>query len=257
MPDQSVAMTPRAILFTKLTFRLLCCLTCGAVALRADPKVLVNAIPTGAMFAGVTPLGLPFTDAEKEDPTTIERGLNEAIARMLPGATRQGFTYVCLLTAPGDQPIEIPIAAAKATLGLSRSKTSIVVLFYNGGHDATYPTSYSTGELDSKTPHVSTSFEKIAVPPGGSTAGWVYFNLSRVQAEAERAKSQTIFLTASGTGVTVPVPIPGMKQPLMVADDKSKLSVSWSISAEMAASRNVEVLGHSISKEEPKPKTGH
>ena len=57
----------------------------------ADTKVLIDAVPTGAEFAGVTPIGLPFKDAEKVNAKDIEAGLNAAVAGILPTGARQGF----------------------------------------------------------------------------------------------------------------------------------------------------------------------
>jgi len=213
--------------------------------LSGQTRVLVGEIPTGASFAGVTPLRLPFSDAEKADPKDIEAGLNRAVAGILPAAEQRGFSFICLLSAPGDSPIEIPITAAKAKLKLSRKKSSVSVLFYSGGHEPAVGELYSVGAPESKVPHASTNFKKLAVPPGGSTAGWVYFDLTRVQAEAEKAKSPAIFISAEGTGVAVPVAIPGLKEPLMVPDDTSVLNVSWYLPAGTKPGDITEVLGHS------------
>ncbi|MEO6994224.1 MAG: hypothetical protein ABI273_11380 [Lacunisphaera sp.] len=240
--------------FMRLKYPTIFWLICAPLVLWAQPRVLVNSIPTAASFAGVTPLRLPFADAQTQDPKEIEAGLNQAIAGLLPSLEQQGYSYICLLSAAGDQPIEVPIAAAKAKLALSRKGTAIEVLFYRGGHEAANPASYLVGTPPSKTAHLSLSIKKISVPAGGSTAGWVYYNLTRVQADAEKAKSQTIFISASGSGPVVAVPIPGMKDALMVPDEKSTLDLSWDLPPGTKASDKLEVMGHSIDDE--KNKTG-
>jgi len=225
----------------------------ASVTLRGQTRVLVGAIPTGASFAGVTPLRLPFADAEKAEVKSIENGLNQAVAGILPAAEQQGFSFICLLSAPGDSPVEIPIPLAKAKLKLSRKNTSVVVLFYRGGHEPVVAELYSTGAAETKVPHVSTNFKKIMVPEGGSTAGWVYMDLTRVQAEAEKAKSPVIFISAEGGGRAVPVPIPGLKDPLMVPDETSILNVSWYLPADARPNDQMEILGHSAKEGKSTP----
>lgn len=215
------------------------------------PKVLVNAIPTGGAFMGVTPIGLPFRDAEKENPKNIEAGLNAALAGFLPGASQQGFSYICLLSAPGDQPIEIPISAATASIKLSRTHTAVFVLFYRGGHEMTNAVSYSSGGPEPKTAHVSSSFRLISVPQGGSIEGWIYFNLPRIQAEAEKAKSPIVFLQTDGVGALTPVPIPGMKDPLMVHKEQVTFTASWYMDPKMNDSHQGEIFGHPLPAETP------
>lgn len=223
-------------------------------SLWGQAKVLIDAIPTGGMFAGVTPIALPFKDAAKEDPKQIEEGLNGAVSSILPVASQQGFSYICLLSAPGDQPIEIRISAGKAKLKLSRTGTSVLALFYKGGHEANSRIDYSTGSPEAKAAHVSSTFQKIAVPQGTTTAGWIYFNLSRIQAEAEKAKSPIVFLSAGGNGAVTAVPIPGMKEPLRVPEDRSTLTATWSMDQAMAATHQGEVLGHPIHADGATPK---
>lgn len=220
--------------------------------LRGQTKVLIDAIPTAATFAGVTAIALPFKDAAKENPKEIEKGLNGAVNQMLPAASQQGFSYVCLLSAPGEQPVVIHLGAGNADLKLSRTGTVVLALFYKGGHEATRRIEYSTSSPEAKTAHVSGAFQKISVPQGVSTAGWIYFNLPRIQAEAEKEKSPTVFLSAGGSGVTTAVPIPGMKEPLMVAEFRSTLTATWHMDPDTAATHNSEVLGHPIPASGPK-----
>jgi hypothetical protein len=122
----------------------------------------------------------------------------------------------------------------------------VYVLFYREGHEATTRIDYSAGSPDTKTAHVSSTFKKISMPQGGSTAGWVYFNLPRIQAEAEKAKSPTVFLSAGGSGAATAVPIPGMKEPFMVPEDRSTFTATWSMDSAMAATHKGEVLGHPL-----------
>jgi hypothetical protein len=238
--------------FMKNLLLVLC--LCSPVALWSQAKLLVDAIPTGASFVGVTKIALPFKDAANENPKDIEAGLGGAISQMLPAASQQGFSYVCLLSAPGDQPVVIHLAAGKADLKLSRTGTAVFALFYKGGHEATRPTAYSTGSPEPKTAHVSVTFKKISVPQGTTTAGWIYFNLPRIQAEAEKEKSATVFLSAGGSGTTTAVPIPGMKEPLLVPEDQSTLAAAWYMDPANAAPHQGEVLGHPIPADAAKPK---
>lgn len=215
-------------------------------ALVAQPKILIDAIPTGAAFAGVTPLGMPFKDAAKEDPQRIENGLNGAMNSFLPSAAQQGFSYLCLLSAPGDQPIEIPITSAHAKLKLSRTNTQVYVLFYRGGREAAVPVTYSTDLPKDKKSTVSTSIRLISAPAGGSVAGWIYFNLPRIQAEAEKGAKHTVFLQTSGEGPVTAIPIPGLKEPLLVHERNVTLNATWSMDPKMDATHQGEVFGHPV-----------
>ncbi len=227
---------------------------CLPVALWAQAKVLVDAIPTAATYIGSTPITLPFKDAASEDPKQIEAGLNEAVNGILPAAAQQGISSLCLLATRDDQPIGIRIAAAQAELKLSRTRTVVLVLFYRDGHAATSRVDYSLAKPGTKTGLVSTTFQKISVPAGSSTADWVYYNLPRIQAEAEKAKSPVVFLSAGGSGPATAVLIPGLKEPLMVPEDHSTLTATWYMSAEMAAAHQSEILGHPLPADGAKAK---
>jgi hypothetical protein len=172
--------------------------------------------------------------------------LNEAVAGILFVATQQGFSYICLLSAPGDQPIEIPISAAKANLKLSRINTAVFALFYREGHEAVSPVTYSTNNPEAKTVHMRSTFEKIAVPQGGSTGGWICFNLARIQVEAEKAKSPVVFLETGGAGALTAVAIPGMKDPLMVHEEQTTFTATWYMDPKMTVSHQGEILGHPV-----------
>jgi hypothetical protein len=210
---------------------LLLLLFCLPGLLFGETKVLVDAIPSGAMFLGASPFRLPFQDAESQDPKSIETGMSSAISGILQSTTQQGFSYICLLSAPGDDPVDVFIPAANAKLGLRRTRTSVTVVFYKGGSAATTPVSFSAGQLDANKPHVSVTFKKISLPPGITTSGWIYFNLPRIQAEAAKAGSRVAILQTEGTGAVTQVAIPGMKEPLMVHEDQPTLTASWYIDA--------------------------
>ncbi len=196
-----------------------------------ETKVLVNTIPAGATFAGASPFRLPFQDAGSQDPKSIANGLSSAIAGILPAATQQGFSYLCLFSSPGKNPIEIFIPAANTTLKLRPTKTSLAVVFFKGGEPTTSPVLFSTGAVDAQKPHVAVKFQKISVPPGVTTAGWIYFNLPRIQAEAAKAGSKMVMLQVEGTGAVTEVPIPGLIDPLLVPEGKTVLTASWYLDA--------------------------
>jgi hypothetical protein len=218
-------------------------LFCLPGLLFGETKVLVDAIPSEAMFVGSSPFRLPFQDAESQDPKSIEIGMSSAISGILQSTAQQGFSYICLLSAPGDDPVEVLIPAANAKLKLRRTKTSVTVVFYKGGAAATTPVSFSAGQLDASKPHVSLRCKKISVPPGITTSGWIYFNLSRIQAEAAKAGSHVAMLQTEGTGAVTQVAIPGMKEPLMVHEDQTTLTASWYIDAAMEARLRNQVPG--------------
>ncbi len=219
----------------------------------AEPVVLVDAVPTGAMFLGVTPIRLAFQDAISAKPKEITEGLNSAIANILPAAAQQGMSFICLLSSPGDDPIKIHIDAAKTDLKLSRTHTAVFALFYRDGHKPKTKLKYSFGSPEKKTAQASADFKKISLPPGGSTAGWIYFNLPRIQQEAEKSKSPFVFLKSSGAGTAVPVIIPGLKEPLMVPDDQSIFTASWYIDPKLDAAHSGAIFGHPM---DPASKTG-
>jgi len=105
--------------------------------------------------------------------------------------------------------------------------------------------SYVEGKPPSEPGQVSVRIQKIRVPEGGSTAGWVYFNLPRIQADAEKSGAAKVWLAVEGEGPVVPVPIPGMKTPLLVPDGKSVLTATW-MDASAKSPGQHEVLGHPI-----------
>ncbi len=166
----------------------------------AEPTVLVDAIPTGGAFMGASPIGLPFRDAEKADKVAIGQGLSAAVANLFPTAAQKGIDYICLLTSPGENPVEVFVSPAKANLRLSRKNTSVMAVYYRGGSVSPAPFVYSTGKPEPKRPTISVKFQKISVPPGVTTAGWVYFDLARIQAEVLKAGSTTAFLQVDGEG---------------------------------------------------------
>lgn len=194
---------------------------------RADATVLVNAIPSGAAFYGVTAVGMPFHDAESANPKDIGAGLSHAVASMIPAATQNGITFICLISSPGDNPVEAFIEPANAVLRLRRKNSTLSVVFFRGGATPTLPMIYTAGSPDPKRPNVSAQVKKIAVPPGVTTAGWVYFNLTRVQETADKAGAPEIFLKIGGTGASSPIAIPGMKEPMMVYEDAATLTEAW------------------------------
>ena len=235
-------MVPTQTLMRRM-FRLALPLAMFPAALVAQPAVLVDAIPTGGAFLGASPIGMPFHDAEKTDIAAIGPGLSSAVAGILQTAEKNGISYICLLSTPGDNPIEVFIAPAKAELKLARKNTQVMAVFFRGGSLAPTPVVYTTGRPDPKKALVSVKFQKISVPEGVTTAGWVYFDLTRVQAEALKAGSPTVFLQVDGAGPVSPVPIPGMKDPLMMFDGRTTFTASWYMSAEMEAAHERQVKG--------------
>jgi hypothetical protein len=205
-----------------------CCLV-------GQPTVLVNTIPSAATFAGTSAFQLPFQDAESQDPKSIEQGISSAVAGILQAAERQGFSNICLVTSPGENPVEVFIPVARATLKLRRTQTTITVVFYKGGERSVAPIAYSTEPLDIQKPNVAMKFQKVSVPAGVTTAGWVYFNLPRIQAAATKAGAKAVNLGAEGTGPVTEVAIPGLKDPLRVPEEKPVLTASWYLDADAEA----------------------
>lgn len=219
---------------------------CVPAILNGAPVVLVNEIPTDGMFLGESPLALPFKDAEAAKPAEIEAGLNAAITNFLPVAGQQNISFVCVFSSPGADPIEIPIAAAQAKVGLSRTHSAVVILFYRGGHRATRPIRYVVGHPEKGKATVSANFEKIAVPPGATTSSWIHFNLPRIQAEAEKAGSPVVFVNATGKGTVVPVSLAGMKDPFMVPEERTTFNAAWYMDPKMDATHRGELFGRPI-----------
>lgn len=218
-------------------------LLCLPGLLLAEPTVLVDAIPTGGIFLGASPIGMPFRDAETVDRVSIENGLSSVVTNFLLSAEKNGISYICLLTAPGDKPIEVFISPANAILRLGRKNTSVMAAYYRGGSVAPTHIIFTTGKPEPKKPTVSAKFQKISVPAGVTTAGWVYFDLTRIQAEVLKAGSNTVFLQVEGIGTTSPVPIPGMKEPLMMFDGQTTFTATWYMSPEMEAAHERQVNG--------------
>jgi hypothetical protein len=202
-------------------------LLCSPGLARAEARVLVNAIPSGGVFFGMSPVGLPFRDAETAAPKDIGAGLSAAAASMIPAASQRGISFICLLSSPGDNPVEVFIAPAKATLRLRRRNTTLSAVFFTGGSASPLPMVYVLGAPDPKRASDSTKFQKIAVPAGATTAGWIYFNLTRVQQSADKAAAAEVFLIIGGSGASSAIAIPGMKEPMTVFEDHATLTAAW------------------------------
>jgi hypothetical protein len=193
----------------------------------ADAAVLVDAVPSDGVLFGMSPVGMPFRDAEASNPKDISEGLSAAVSAMIPGATQKGISFICLLSSPGDNPVEAFIKPANATLRLRRRNTTLTAVFYTGGHPSPLPMVYAAGDPPTGKSSVKVKFDKIAVPPGVTTAGWVYFNLPRIQGSAEKAAAPEVFLRLEGTGSSSAMAIPGMKEPMIVHDDHAALTAVW------------------------------
>lgn len=227
--------------------------SCGTPALfSAEPQILIDALPTGGMFFGATPVGLPFKDAASANPKEIEEGLNGALASMIPGAKQRGLSFICLLSVPGEQPVEIPIVAAKKNLKLSRTNTSLLALFFTSGQAPSGRVTYALGSPEPGKPQASVTMRKVAVPQGVTTAGWVYYNLTRLQADVEKAGASLLLLAAAGSGPKTPVPIPGLKEPLLVPEENTSLTATWAMPAGADPAHPVEILGHKVDKDAAK-----
>ena len=202
----------------------LCLAPCLAMA---QPQVLVNAIPSGAEFLGRSTAKPPLPDLANADPKAVETGLAAAIAGVIPLAEKNGVTYVCLLSAPGDDALEFEVPPAREKLKLRAKGSSFEILFYKGGEALKSPVSYSLEKPDSDADRTNISFKKVFVSPGWTTADWIYFNLARIQAAAAKAGATQVFLAVSGTGSLEPVAIPGVKEPLMAPTGQAAFSATW------------------------------
>jgi hypothetical protein len=200
--------------------------------------VLINSIPSGGTFLGLSPVGLPFKDLGSQDPKTVEENLNRTLSGMLARAQQKNISFICLMAQPGDDPVSLYVISALADLPVSRNDTAITVLFYSGGHQSFHPPQYSLSETPTKTALVSQQAKKISVPKGVTTIGWMYFNLSRFQAQAEQAGSKTIFLASSGTGSSSPLIVPGLKETLPAFDDAATFTASWYMDPATAAAHH-------------------
>jgi len=131
--------------------------------------------------------------------------------------------------------VNLYVISGLADLPVSRNTTTVTVLFYSGGHQSLHPPQYSLSEPPAKTALVSQQAKMISVPKGVTTIGWMYFNLSRFQAQAEQAGSKTIFLASGGTGSSSPFIVPGLKETLPAFDDAATFKASWTMDPAMDA----------------------
>ena len=208
-----------------LVFVLLCFPTC----LMAELKLLVDEIPSDATFAGSRPFRLPFKDAGSQDLKTMQTGISSAVSGFLKVAEKQDFSYICLLSIAGENPVEISIPTSTKKLKLRRTNTSIVVAFYKGGSVAAKPITFSVGHVTVGQPQVSMQIEKVSVPLASNPADWIYLNLPRIQSEAVKGGASVAMLQLKGEGPFAEVAVPGLKNPLMVPEGKAMLTASWYI----------------------------
>ena len=208
-------------------FVLLCLPSC----LMAELKLLVDEIPSDATFAGSRPFSLPFKDAGAQDLKTMQTGISSAVAGLLKVAGKQDFSYVCLLSIAGENPVEVSLPTATKKLKLRRTNTSIVVVFYNGGSIEAKPVTFSVGHVTVGQPQVSMQIEKVSMPLASTPADWIYLNLPRIQSEAVKGGASVAMLQLKGEGPFAEVAVPGLKHPLMVPEGKATLTASWYIDA--------------------------
>ena len=196
----------------------------------ADTQVLVDAVPSDATYLGSSVVGLPFRHAASQEVKSMEAGLSEAVRSVLQAAEKQGFSFVCLLSVPGENPIEISIPTVSTKLKLRRQNTAIRVAFYKDGH-ATKPIAFAAGKVGPGKPHVSMQIDKVSIPEGWTSVDWIYLNLPRIQSEAVKSNSPVALLQVTGERPLLEVAIPGMKEPLMVPEGSASLIASWYIDA--------------------------
>ena len=208
-----------------LVFVLLCLPTC----LMAELKLLVDEIPSDATFAGSRPFGLPFKDAGSQDFKTMQAGISSAVSGFLKVAEKQDFSYVCLLSIPGENPVEISVPKSTKKLKLRRTKTSIVVVFYKGGSTPPKPVTFSAGHVTVGQPQVSMQIEKVPLPSASTPADWIYLHLPRIQSEAVKGGAAVAMLQLKGEGPFAEVAVPGLKNPLLVPEGRATLTASWYI----------------------------
>jgi hypothetical protein len=190
------------------------------------PTVIVDAIPTGATLVNVATVRFPYSDLEA-DPKMVEAGINSAMSNALLLAKQQAVTYICLLSPALDAARSFTIEAAHAKLNLQVINPWFTIVLYRGGRTTTDRTTYHLGSADDRQTYVSMTFKKVSMPAGWTTDAWVYFNLSRIQDQASKAGATQVFLQSGGRGATSPVVIPGVRLPLMVFADETKLTAQW------------------------------
>ena len=219
-----VARHPESFAMMKVLLIALCLIPCLALG---QPALLVNAIPTAGEFFSHTTVHAPVSDLKNADAKEVEAGLTAAIAGAIPFAEKNGITYICLLSAAGDDALEFQVGSAQEKLKLRAKNASFKVVFYRGGETLKNAFSYSTDKPDSDAKRVQITMKKVAVPHGWTTADWVYFNLPRIQATASKAGATQVFLAATGKGVTESVVIPGVKEPLVTFSEETVVSFAW------------------------------
>jgi hypothetical protein len=195
----------------------------------AAPRILVDAVPTGAMLFNYSTIKVPFPDLEKVEAKEVESALAEVIAGVIPFAQQNGVTYVCLLSAAGERGSSYAVVGAQEKLSLRAKDGSFVIVLYQDGRNPSKHVTYSLAKPDGARKTGGFSIDKVSVPDGWTTESWLYFNLPRIQAEAMKDGATQIFLQTTGKGTPSPVVIPGVKEPLMMFPDHTAISASWYI----------------------------
>ena len=132
----------------------------------AAPSVLVDAIPTGAMFFNYATVKVPIADLEKADPKEVEAGLDSSIKSAMQFAEQNGVSYISVFSAAGENARSFMIKLANAKLRLQMKNPSFVIVLYREGGNTQGHLTYSLEIPDPHRCHVTMSIEKIAVPEG-------------------------------------------------------------------------------------------
>ena len=204
------------------------CLTLPGIAF-AQATVLIDAIPSGAQIVNFGSLQVPFQDLNQIEAAKVEAGITGFLEQTQKLAAQQSATYICLLSAPGDDAKEYHPGGSDTALKLNRTHPNLSVVMYRGGSESPARMTFRVGSSKDE-PHVTFTIKKISVPQGWNSALWLFFNLSRLQSDAVRSGASEIYLTVTGTGPTSTIALPGMIEPLTIFDGEMTFSASWKTS---------------------------
>lgn len=202
------------------------------LAAMAAPQILIDAVPSG-----VTLLGVSHLDAPSGDMEGIKNGLPFVVDRLAAEAAKRGADYVCVLSTPGADAVDVPLSGTSKVLHTSLHGP-LVLVFYRRGL-ATDPdktdVTYTTEAPDPAIKASSVTLTKVSLPPGFPTTDWIYLNLPRIQQTALGQGAHKVFFGISGSGAVSQIRLPGIASTVPVPEEGTVLKASWYVPAGVEA----------------------
>jgi hypothetical protein len=194
----------------------------------AEATFLVDAIPTGATVLGAGAGNFAYQDLDQVDPAVVKGDLAATVEQLKAMAAEKSASYVCLLSAYGNDTREYRFGASDMKIRLNAKHPQLYIAMFKDGSESMPHISYRTTGAPAE-PHVTYQVRKVSIPAGSNDALFLFFNLTRLQVDAAKAGASEIYIGVTGTGKTSTVALPGLSEPLTIYDGDMTITESWTI----------------------------